>query len=145
MALGVGPGGTSVPSQITQYYDALLTTTLESYRPTLVDNIFKDSAFLTALRMSDAWVSKDGGVNISIPLMYGNNSTIKSYRGYDVIDTTPWKNLGAFKILFYCWNLLKPNLLLGNDERDHNGQSATNSNIASLACWCMGIRRAFLC
>jgi hypothetical protein len=45
-------GETSAPSTNTVYYDALLTTTLDAYvgSGTLFDNIFKDSAFLAALR-----------------------------------------------------------------------------------------------
>ena len=69
MALGQGiTGGTNTPSQTTEYYDALLTTSLAAYRKTLVDNIFKDSAFLAALRMNNAIVKQNGGERIAVPL-----------------------------------------------------------------------------
>jgi len=140
MALGQGlTGGTNTPSQTTEYLDALLSTSLAAYKKTLVDNIFKENAFLTWLKMSGAWKSQNGGERIACPLMYGKNATAKSYRGYDELDVTPLGNLGASKILFYCWNLLKPFLLTGNNGKDHNGQSATNSNIAGMACRCMGV------
>jgi hypothetical protein len=82
-------GTTNAPSTNTVYYDALLSTTLTAYRKTMIDNIFKDSAFLTYLRMSDAWKSQNGGERIAFPLMYGDNNTIKTVGGYEALDTTP--------------------------------------------------------
>jgi hypothetical protein len=72
-------GSTSAPSTNTVYYDALLSTTLNAYRKTLYDNIFKDSAFLAYMRMSDAIRKQDGGERIQVPLMYGGNSTVKHF------------------------------------------------------------------
>ena len=72
MALGQGiTGGTATPSQTTEYWDALLTTSLAAYRKTMFDNIFKDSAFLAALRLNNAVVKINGGERIAVPLMYG--------------------------------------------------------------------------
>ena len=82
-------GDTGAPSTNTIYYDALLSTTMAAYRETLVDNIFKDSAFLTWLRSSDAIKKQNGGERVAMPLMYGKNETVKSYANYDVLDTTP--------------------------------------------------------
>lgn len=64
-------GDTGAPSTHTIYYDALLSTTLMAYRDQLVDNIFKDSAFLAYLRTTDAVKKQNGGERIAIPLMYG--------------------------------------------------------------------------
>ena len=83
----IGEG--TAPSQHTINYDALLSTTLFNYRKTMVDNIFKDSAFLAALRLNGAVVKVDGGERIAVPLMHGTNSTVKSYSDYDTLDTTP--------------------------------------------------------
>lgn len=76
-------GDTGAPSTNTVYYDALLTTTLNNYvnGGNLFDNIFKDSAFLAFLRMSDAVTKQNGGERIAMNLMYGDNSTVKSYSG----------------------------------------------------------------
>ena len=62
-------GETSAPSTNTIYYDALLTTTLDAYvgSGTLFDNIFKDSAFLAALRSMDAIQRQNGGERIRAP------------------------------------------------------------------------------
>ncbi len=84
--------GSSAPSQQTINYDALLSTTLFAYRKTLVDNIFKNSAFLAALRKYEGIEYQDGGERIAIPLMYEESSTVKSYKGYETLDTTPFAN-----------------------------------------------------
>jgi hypothetical protein len=82
-------GATNAPSTNTVYYDALLSTTLSAYRKTLVDNIFKDSAFLAKMRMEGGVKKQDGGERIQTPLLYGSNDTVKTHGGYDVIATTP--------------------------------------------------------
>lgn len=92
---------------VTDQYDALLTTTLRKYRKKLIDNIFEPMHFLK-------WLTKtrgkgkdvgtfdlyDGGHEIVEHLMYGKNSTIDFYSGYDPLDTTPQEGLtiAKFKI-----------------------------------------------
>ncbi|MBT7628784.1 MAG: phage major capsid protein [Desulfobacula sp.] len=82
-------GDTGAPSTNTIYYDALLSTTLAAYRKTLYDNIFKDSAFLAFLRLTDSVRKQNGGERVAMPLMYGKNETVKVVGGYEVLDTTP--------------------------------------------------------
>ena len=74
-------GDSGAPSTNTIYYDALLSTTLNNYSKTMYDNIFKDSAFLTYLRMSDAIIKQNGGERAQLPLMYEKNSTVKTHGG----------------------------------------------------------------
>lgn len=83
-------GSVSAPSTNTVYYDALLSTTLDAFVGSgqMFDNIFKDSAFLAALRDMGAVDKQAGGERIRAPLMYEGNSTIKSYSGEEVLDTT---------------------------------------------------------
>ena len=83
----VGPAG--VPSQNTVNYNDLLSTTLFNYRKTMADNIFKDSAFLAALREFGGVEHQGGGERIAVPLMYGKNSTVKSYSDYETLNTQP--------------------------------------------------------
>jgi len=82
-------GDSGAPRSDTLYYDALLTTTLAAYRKTMIDNIFKDSAYLAYLRLSSAISHQDGGERILIPLMYADNDTVKTHGGYSTLDTTP--------------------------------------------------------
>jgi len=94
----IGDGG--APSQNTINYDALLSTTMFAYRDTMVDNIFKDSAFLAALRLNGAINHQNGGERVAMPLMYGTNQTVKSYSGYETLDTTPQEGM---TIARYSW------------------------------------------
>lgn len=110
-------GETTAPSTNTVYYDALLTTTLAAYRRTLVDNIFKDSAFLAYLRMTDAVQKQDGGERIALPLMYENNSTVKTHGGYSVLDTTPQDGLTT---AFYEWAEVAGTISISRKEQRQN-------------------------
>ena len=82
----MGTFGSAAPGSHTINYDAVLTTTLMAYKPVMVDNIFKSSALLAALRQYGGVTYQDGGERIQRLLMYEGNSTAKSYQGYGVID-----------------------------------------------------------
>jgi hypothetical protein len=117
-------GNTSAPSTNTVYYDALLSTTLDAYvgGGTMFDNIFKESAFLAALRRFDAIQKQNGGERIRAPLMYGDNSTVKSYSGYDSLDTTPQDGETT---AFYEWRELGGTISISRkEERQNSGEAA---------------------
>ena len=110
-------GDTGAPSTNTIYYDALLSTTLAAYRKTLYDNIFKDSAFLAYLRMTDAVKKQNGGERMAMPLMYGKNSTVKVHGGYEVIDTTPQDGMTT---AFYEWAEIAGSITISRKEERQN-------------------------
>lgn len=115
-------GSTVAPSTNTTYYDALLSTTLNAYVAggTMFDNIFKDSAFLTYLRQSDAVKKQNGGERIALPLMYGDNNTIKSYAGEETLDTTLQD---GFTTAFYEWKELGGTIgITRKEERQNSGE-----------------------
>lgn len=117
-------GSTSAPSTNTVYYDALLSTTLDAYVSggSMFDNVFKDSAFMAALRMKDAIQTQNGGERIRAPLMYGDNSTVKSYSGYDTLDTTPQDGITT---AFYEWRELGGTISISRkEERQNSGEAA---------------------
>ena len=117
-------GDVTAPSTNTVYYDALLTTTLDAYvgSGSLFDNIFKDSAFLAALRNTDAVQRQNGGERIRAPLMYGKNETIKSYANYEVLDTTPQEGITT---AFYEWSELGGTISISRkEERQNSGEAA---------------------
>ncbi len=116
-------GDSGAPSQNTVNYDALLSTTLSGYAlgGTMVDNIFKDSAFLAALREFGGVVRQDGGERVAMPLMYGTNSTFKSYAGYDVIDVTPQDGMTT---AFEEWSEVAGTISISRkEERQNSGES----------------------
>jgi len=94
----------SVPGQQFSYgpsnVDALLSTTLASIpKKKFADNIFtKIPLFMWFKKKGKMTV--DGGANLMMPLMYGKNTTAKSYSGYGIIDTTPQEGLTAAS---YLW------------------------------------------
>lgn len=113
-------GSTAAPSTNTIYYDSLLSTTLMAYRDTLVDNIFKDSAYLAYLRMSDAVIKQNGGERIAQPLMYGDNNTVKSYSGEEILDTTIQDGLTT---AFYEWKEIGGTIsITRKEERQNSGE-----------------------
>ena len=116
-------GDTGAPSTNTVYFDALLSTTLDAYVSggTMFDNIFKDSAFLAWLRLTDAIQKQNGGERIRAPLMYGDNSTIKSMQGYDIIDTTPQDGMTT---AFYEWREIAGSISISRrEERQNSGEA----------------------
>ena len=117
-------GSTSAPSTNTVYYDALLSSTMDAFVGSgqLFDNVFKESAFLSALRMNDAVIKQNGGERIRIPLMYGSNSTVKGHRGYDLIDTTPQDGVST---AFYEWAEIAGSISISRrEERQNSGEAA---------------------
>lgn len=117
-------GSTSAPSTNTVYYDALLSTTLDALvgSGTLFDNIFKDSAFLAALRDVGAVQKQNGGERIRAPLMYEGNSTIKSYSGEEVLDTTLQDGITT---AFYEWREIGGTIgITRKEERQNSGEAA---------------------
>lgn len=69
--------------------DTELSATLHNRRAELVDNIFQGTAFLSAMRRYGGVVTTDGGLELVTPLRYAKNSTVGSFEGYDLLDTTP--------------------------------------------------------
>ena len=116
------PGATTAPSSYTTYYDSLLSTTLFNYRPTLVDNIFRSSAWLAALKKNGGIDYQNGGERIQQPLMYETNSTVKSYSGYETLDTTPQDGITS---AFYEWREVGGTISISRkEERQNSGEAA---------------------
>ena len=86
MATSVGNAGS--PTSLTKYFDALVSTSLERYRPGIIDTISSSNAFYYELKKSGAWTTEPGGLLITKDLMY-ELGTFDSYDGYDELDDTP--------------------------------------------------------
>ena len=81
----------AVPSSETLNYDAVLSTTLYNYRPTLYDQISTSNALLFFLRRrgGDSWRVLDAlGAKAEFELMYELGSA-DSYSNYDPLNTDP--------------------------------------------------------
>jgi hypothetical protein len=89
---------------------------------TIADNIFRDSAFLSALRVKDGIKMQNGGERIRMPLMQGKNTTVSSYTKYDPIDTTPQEGITT---AFYTWAEIAGTISISRlEERQNSGEAA---------------------
>lgn len=80
-------------TSLTKSFDALLSTTLEKYSKKLRDNVFVGIPFFDFLRKKGQVVTVDGGESIIEHLLYGQNSTVRSFSGYSNIDLTPQEGI----------------------------------------------------
>ena len=103
-------------------FDALLSTTLQNYRPTLVDNIFTARVLLDHLNSKGRVLVEEGGSSIVEPLVYAQNDTTGSYSGYDAIDLTPQDGISAAE---YNWKQMASSIAIsGIEEAKNRGTEA---------------------
>ena len=98
-------------------YDQILSTSLSYYRKTLQDVILKMSAFWVTISGKGKKREIDGGVKIVVPLMYGKNTTVKSFDGYDTVDITPQEGIGNAK---FEWKQIAGSIIITKKERRQN-------------------------
>ena len=109
-------------SSQTQDFNALLSTTLQNYQPTLVDNIFKDLVLLNHLNERGRVRVEEGGTQIVEPVMYAVNNTVATYSGYDAIDLTPQDGISA---ALYDWKQMAASIAIsGIEEAQNRGAEA---------------------
>lgn len=103
-------------------YNALFSTTLQNYQPTLVDNIFKDLVLLNHLNSGGRVVMEEGGTQIVEPVLYEANTTAASYSGYDNIALTPQDGITA---AIYDWKQIAASIAIsGIEEAQNRGTEA---------------------
>lgn len=119
-------GSASAPSQNTVNYDAMLSTTLFAYKPTMYDNIFKNHAFLTMLRQKGAVMKQNGGERVQLPLMYEGNSTFGPKGAYGIVDTTPQDGMTS---AFYEWREVAGSISISRKEERQNSGEARMLNL----------------
>lgn len=98
-------------------YNALLSTTLKNYRPTLVDNIFKAAVLLDHMNERGRVVVEEGGSSIVEPLVYASNSTAAVYAGYDTISLTPQDGMSVAE---YDWKQMAASIAISGIEEAKN-------------------------
>ena len=100
----------------------LLSTTIANYRDQLTDNIF-NARPLTAHLMDKGRIRMlNGGTNIVEPLIYGENTTVGAYSGYDTISLTPQSGISAAE---FDWKQYAASIAIsGIEEAKNNGEQA---------------------
>lgn len=107
----------TVPSILTDQYDALLTTTARNMMPRLRNNINKSNKFLAWLQDRDRMRGEDGGERIQVPLQYGLNSTADVYQGYGMLRVEPQDGITS---AFYEWRQLSVSITISRKEERQN-------------------------
>ena len=103
-------------------FDALLSTTLAKYRDQLTDNVFTARPLTYHLMDKGRIRMLDGGTKIVEPLIYGQNSTVASYSGYDTIALTAQTGITAAE---FDWKQYAASIAIsGIEEAKNNGDSA---------------------
>jgi hypothetical protein len=106
---------------LTLNYDSILSTTFFAVRRELYDTIFKDNVVWNVMHSKGRKRLQNGGERIQIPLQYATNTTVGSYSGYELLDTTPQDNVTS---AFYTWKQLSGSVSINRlEERQNSGES----------------------
>lgn len=99
----------------------LASTTLQNYRKSLADNIFKDNVLLNHFQNNGGVEYKDGGRTLVVPVMYGTNTTVEAFSGTDTLDLTYQDGIDAAE---YDWAMYNVNVVISlEDEAKNAGRS----------------------
>jgi len=102
-------------------FDSLLSTTLDNYRKTLTDNIFKSRPLLWWLTEKNSVRKLSGGVSIVEPLIIAEGQS-GSYGEWDAISIVPQEGISAAQ---YPWRQLFATIAIsGLEEAQNNGEEA---------------------
>ena len=103
-------------------FDALLSTTLANYRDKLTDNVFTARPLTYWLSDKNRIQTESGGTKIVEQLIYGQNSTVASYSGYETLSLTPQDGISAAE---YDWKQYGASIAIsGIEEAKNNGEHA---------------------
>jgi hypothetical protein len=103
-------------------FDALLSTTLANYRDKLTDNVFTARPLTYWLMDKGRIRTETGGTKIVEQLIYGQNSTVASYSGYETLSLTPQDGISAAE---YEWKQYGASIAIsGIEEAKNNGEHA---------------------
>jgi hypothetical protein len=108
-------------------FTTFVTSTLRNYRKQLVENIMGQQALWFQLKERGFIVEDKGGRSIVVPLMYGDNSTVSSYSGYDLLDVTPQYGITAAE---YDWKYIAGSVTIsGQEEFENSGDKVRIFNL----------------
>jgi hypothetical protein len=103
-------------------FDALLSTTLANYRDKLTDNVFTARPLTYWLMDKGRIRTESGGTKLVEQLIYGENSTVSSYSGYEALSLTPQEGITAAE---YDWKQYAASIAIsGIEEAKNNGEHA---------------------
>ena len=98
-------------------YDTILSTTLANHMPKMIDNIFSARPLVYFLKQAGQIRTIAGGTKIVLPLLYGTNSTAKSYSGYEALTITEQTGMTAAE---YNWKQYAATIAISGIEEAKN-------------------------
>lgn len=108
-------------------FTTFITSTLRNYRKQLVENILDQQALWFQLKQRGFIVEDKGGRSIVVPLMYGDNDTVSSYSGYDLLDVSPQFGITAAE---YDWKYIAGSVTIsGQEEFENSGDKVRIFNL----------------
>lgn len=106
-------------------WNTLLTTTMDNYRPTLIDQVHKGITLLYALTQRGRGQGvryENGGHHLSIPVIYQKNPNVGTMSGYDRLNLAPTEEA---TMAFESWANGYGSVGISREEmRQNNGQHA---------------------
>jgi hypothetical protein len=101
-------------------FDAIVTSTLRKYHRKLQENLMGHNALFWLLKSRGYVDERKGGRSIVQPLLYGQNTTVRSYSGYDLLDVTPQEGISAAE---YNWKYVAGSVTIsGKEEFENSGK-----------------------
>lgn len=103
----------------------LAATTLEYYKPSLQDNIFKKHAVLDHLKENGGTKTVDGGTKLRLPLMHSTSDSGGYFSGMDPLNLNYQETVDAAE---YEWRFFNQSIVITKtDEMKNRGESAVIS------------------
>ena len=118
----------SVQSNNVDYASSLYAVTLEQYKDTLQDNIFKRNLILDEIKKASKIPAYDGGKSVVVPILLEPTIGGGSYSGYDLVDVTPSKGMLNVEM---PWSYYWTPVVISDQEIDENAGKAKIVDILS--------------
>jgi hypothetical protein len=103
-------------------FDTLVSHTLKNYRGQLADNITNHQVLWLQMKERGFIREDEGGTSIVETLLVERNSTVSSYSGYDIIDTSPQGGMTAAE---FDWKQIAGSVTISGEEEFKNSGSKT--------------------
>lgn len=108
-------------------FDTIVSATLKNYSKKLVENIMGHNALFWQLQERGFRSVEQGGRTLVHPIMHAENSTAMSYRGYDMLDTTPQEGFTSAEL---PWKYLSISITIsGQEELENQGSKVQIFNL----------------
>jgi len=78
--------------------DTELSLNLHNRRDEVIDQVFQGTPFFRAMSSHGGIRMESGGQEITTPLRMSKNSTVGSFSGFDILDTTPQDNETSMRL-----------------------------------------------